>query len=261
MVYAGTSYAQMAGYGAMAYGGAGYAGLRSLSRSKAQYRGGTSSSRTLVRGGKRRKSQSVSGVIKSVIFRMAEKKQYSDTTAIGSMSHGSMYTQSVTTKLVQGTSEATRVGDDVQLSDLRIKGVFASVTTAGTFQYRIMVIASGEEYDVDGTTAGLVLAEVFNQGITAGTQVNALVNPKACTVLHDEVVNINSTITGVSDGALVDIVVPLNNQKFRYQSSGSEYGKFKNIYIVTIGWVLGGASGVTNTGSITYNWLLNYRDV
>jgi len=147
------------------------------------------------------------------------------------------------------------------LSDLRIKGVFAAATTAGAYQFRVMVVSSGEEYNVDGTTAGLALAEIFNTGINAGTQVNAHVNPKSCTVLHDEVVNINSTISGVSDGGLIDVTVPLNNQQFKYQSSGSVYGKFKNIYIVVIGWVLSGTPGTTSTGSITYNWLLNYRDI
>ena len=259
MVYGGTSYAQMAGYGAMAYGGAGYAGLRSLS-AKSQQRRGSSYGRTLVRS-KGRKTKSVSGFVKNVIYRMAEKKQYSQSVAIGSLLHGNIYTKSITTNVVQGTSEATRVGDAVQLSDLRLKGVFATAATAGAYQFRVMVVASGEEYNVDGTTSGLVLSELFNQGITAGTQVNAIVNPKACTVLHDEVVNINSTISGVSDGALIDLNIPLNNQVFKYQSSGSVYGKFKNIYVVLIGWVLSGTSGTTPTGSITFNYVLNYRDV
>jgi len=259
MVYAGTSYAQMAGYGAMAYGGAGYAGLRSLS-AKSQQRRGSHVGRTLV-GSKRRKTKSVSGLVKNVIYKMAEKKQYSNTTPIASLLHGSIYTQSITTKLVQGTTEATRVGDAVQLSDVMIKGVFATASTANAYQFRVMVVSSGEEYNVDGTTSGLTTAELFNQGITAGTQVNAMVNPKAVTVLHDEVVNINSTISGVSDGGLIDVTVPLNDQNFKYQSSGSVYGKSKNIYVVVIGWVLSGTAGTTSTGSITYNWLVNYRDI
>jgi len=133
---------------------------------------------------------------------------------------------------------------------LKIKNAIFSSTAAGAYQFRILVGYSGEEYTANNytttrlTATELFLPDTFNWGV------NGLINPKAFTCLYDSTVDINSQITGVADITNHAFTVDLGNQHFNYQSSGSTFGKTRNLYMLVIGCAAGGVSGVSPVGTI-----------
>lgn len=179
--------------------------------------------------------------------------------AAAGITANTIYTNSITTKVTQGDTNADRTGDAIQLVALKIKGVINSATTAGAYGYRILVGWSTKQFNVSGSAAGLGLTDIFLPSTGANWTPSAIVNPKAFTVLHDSMVDINSQITATADLAQVDIKVPLSG-KFEYVSSGSVYGKTRNLYLIVIPAVIGGTSGTTQCGSYAFNTDLIFQD-
>jgi len=183
-----------------------------------------------------------------------------DSVVGGTMLHNNIYTSSMTTKIAQGDGNTDRDGDSVHLTALKVKGVIHSGAASNGFVYRVLVLWQGEEFNVSHTTSGLAAADIFlpNQG--GGFVATGNINPKACTVLYDEVVTINSLVATTSDMKEVCFNVPIN-QKFDYQAAGSVNGKFKNLYFVIIGGVIGGTNNVTSVGSAFFNTDLVFQNM
>ena len=158
------------------------------------------------------------------------------------MTHNTLYTCCPTQAITQGDGNTNRDGDSAYLCALKVRGMFIAATTAGAYTYRIIVGYSGEEVttaNVDTTfVSGLATSEVFLPNTTTRVTPAGVINPKAFTVLYDEVVDVNSQISAVADVKSVDFTVPLN-QSFYYQSSGSVQGKLKNLYVL-VNWLLDG---------------------
>jgi len=167
----------------------------------------------------------------------------SDSAINPTLTHNSIYTTTLTSKIAQGDDNASRDGDRINLVALRVSGcVHSSAAVTGANTYRLLVLWSGEEYNVTASTSGLTLAEIFLP--TGGGLVSrAIVNPKAVTVLHDVMVDIDSLITTTANVSSFDFKVPIN-QIFSYQGTGSVFGKMKNLYLVVIGSIIGGSGSV-----------------
>jgi len=222
-----------------------YDRLRSNQRSN--QRPGTS--RTVTSN--KRKRKQLTSSIKQVITneKPAKHRTFFDSEAL---THNTIYTLSPTQAVVQGDTNENRDGDQIQVCALKLKGSFYAPATANGYSYRFLVGYSGEEYSVAAafSASGLVDAEIFLPVTSGGHRTNGIINPKAFTVLHDETIDVNSLLTSVQDVYSYQMLVSLNDAKFPYQSSGSIYGKTRNLYVVVIGCAIGGSTGITDAGVI-----------
>jgi len=167
------------------------------------------------------------------------------------MTHNTVYTFNATALISQGDTNTDRDGDSINLEALKLRGFYASATTAGAYGFRIIIGYSGEEYNTGNAFVtgllGLTTAEIFLPNFPAAFV--AVVNPKAFTVLHDQTVEVNSQIAATKD--VTNIVnSTLLKSKFDYQSTGSVYGKLKNLYVVVVAQVVGGVTGTTAAGEV-----------
>jgi len=183
-----------------------------------------------------------------------------DSVNTSSMTHNTIYTTNITAQITQGDGNANRDGDAVILVSLKVKGAIHSPAATGAFMYRLIIGWSGEEYAVTGSSSGIVDAELIlpNQGTSF--KANANVNPKAFTVLHDEMLEINSLIASSTDVKSFAFNVPFSGAKFAYQASASTFGKLKNLYCIVIPSVVGGSGGVTACGSFFINTDLVFQN-
>lgn len=217
-----------------------------------------SKTRTLTR---RRRSNGRSTSFKQKILNTQPAfHETADSTFATALVHNNIYTVSPTQNVTQGTSNEGRVGDKIELCSLKINGLFTTAVTASAYSYRIMVVMSGEEFSATSiTTSGLGPTELFLPNTNATIYPNGIINPKAVTVLHDETIEINSLIAATADWQRVAFTVPLN-KSYPYQATASTHGKFKDLYIVVIGSILGGTTSVTACGSWTGSYDLIFKN-
>jgi len=177
----------------------------------------------------KRTNKKTASVVKDTILGMAatyHKTQSDATLFVDPMTHNTIYTYNVTAQVVPGTTVGTRQGDSIFLKGLNVKGNLLTNDVSNGYQYRVMVLMSGEEYDAGSSFGigvnGLGLGEIFYLP-QAFIGTSAIVNPKAVTILHDEIIDINSQVSNIRDIANCSFYVSLN-RKFHYQSSGGVYG-------------------------------------
>jgi len=172
--------------------------------------------------------------------------------------HNTMYTALISGIPVQGTANTSRVGDKIHIMNLELALGINTNTTAGAYTYRVIVCYSGEEYTPSGLGSGLAFGEVFlpNTGGLYGTL--AITNPKAVTVLMDELIDINSVIALTKDVVTLRRNIHLGID-FPYQASGSVYGKTKNLYVVVVGCVVDGTTGTTVVGTFNLNADMTFK--
>jgi hypothetical protein len=177
------------------------------------------------------------------------------------MAAQSAYMIQPTRNINQGTSNQQRLGDDIFLEALKLKGTFNTATNSNAYQYRIIVGYTGEEIAVSNTwsTTGLSAADMYQPDTFDATFLTGgAINKKAVTVLLDETIDVNSQVEGAPTLHGFDYLVPLK-QKFLYQSAGSTYGKTKNLFV----WVVGyspGLTGATVIGTINIAVDLIFKD-
>jgi len=166
-----------------------------------------------------------------------------------------------TTKIVQGTDGADRIGDSIHLEAVKLNYNVETAVTAGAYAFRFIVGYSGEEYGASTfSTTTLTSAELFHP--TSGTEywkTNACINPKAFTVLYDQTIDANSQIAATRDIQSMSVTIPLKT-RFPYQTDASGYGKFKNLYFIAIGSVSGGTDNTTSVGNFSCTYDLIFKD-
>lgn len=225
--------------------------------STGKYGGGQSYTRT-VQKRKRQIGQRKSLKRKIIDTLPAKHNTFSSTVSIAAQS---AYTIVPTRNIGQGTSNQQRLGDDIFLEALRVKGTFNTATDSNAYQYRMIVGFTGEELAVSTTwsSTGLSAADVYQPDTFDATFLTGgAVNKKAITVLYDETYDINSQVEGAPTLHGFDVLVPIK-QKFLYQSAGSTYGKTKNLFV----WIVGyspGLTGVTVIGSCNIAVDLIFKD-
>lgn len=173
-----------------------------------------------------------------------------DTNALTTvMTHNTLYTFNATENIIQGDSNTDRDGDAINLEALKLRGTYNTPTAGGAYTVRIIVGFSGEEIATGSawnSLTGLAAQQIF---LPAGTSnLTSLINPKAFTMLYDEVVDLNSQIEGVRDVTSI-IKTVIIGQKFDYQSAAGTFGKLKNLYVVIVANEVNGTAGVTSTGN------------
>lgn len=186
----------------------------------------------------------------------------SSTSVVGG-THNTMYTCNLTAGIVAGTGDNQRVGDAVQLLSLKINALIstnAALTAAG--MYRVIVGWSGEEYNLPNqlSAAGLVSSEVFQATTGAAWRNTSIVNPKAFTVLDDRIWSLNNSIANVAEIQEISYTVPCSTN-FSFQAAGSALGKTRNLYLIFIPCIFGGAAGTTVAGNIALSTDLVYKQI
>jgi len=211
-----------------------------------QYRYGDGT-RTMTTTNKRRRPNPRSSFKQLMLKNTAAKHKTANPST--AMTHNTMYTYNVTGQIVQGDSNQDRDGDSINLEALKLRGFFDTSATAGAYSFRIIVGYSGEEYAATNfTTVGLTSGEVFLPN--ASNNFTGVINPKAFTVIFDSNVDINSQVAGASDISSMLKTISLK-RKFPYQATASVFGKDVNLYVVVVGYVVGGVAGVTAVGEVS----------
>lgn len=205
---------------------------------------GTRSYTTVKRKRKRAGKTSIRALMLSTLPSKQMTAQLSAT-----FTHSTLLTVNLTSMIIQGNSNQTRVGDSIQLLALKINGALFTAAAAGAYTYRIIIGYSGEEYNNTTLASGLGISEVYLPNTATNYSSLGIINPRAFTVLHDFKVDINSLIAATVDLASFSKTVSLNNAKFDYQSAGSNLGKVKNLYMLVMGDVAGGILGTTAAGT------------
>lgn len=205
---------------------------------------------------KKKKTKSTTSSVKQVMLRSIDSHHSTISDSVNIISgagftHNTMYTANITAAITQGTTNTNRIGDKIHLEKLVIEGIFAAPTTAGAYNYRIFVCWSGNEYNPTGLANGIGSSELFLPNTGASFLTNGVTNPKGPTVLWDARYDINSAISTVADIVTFRKTINLN-QDFAYESTGAIYGKYKNLYVVVMGCVIGGSSGTTPVGNVAF---------
>lgn len=165
------------------------------------------------------------------------------------MTANTIYTFNATSLITQGDANTNRDGDAINLEALKVRGYYSTSATAGAYMFRMIVGYSGEEITTGnafialGLTAGQIFLPNFPSNFVA------VVNPKAFTVVHDEVIDSNSQIAATKDVANIAKTLLLK-KKFLYQETASIFGKDTNLYIIVIAHVVDGATGTTPAGDV-----------
>ena len=194
---------------------------------------------------------------KIINYKQAKHQAASD---LCNMLHSSIFVKSLTTLITQGDTISNRDGDEIYLEALKYAINIQAPATANGYSYRFMVILHDNEVTANWATGGLAVADLFLPGTEANWGANAIPNSKAVTVLHDEVLDINSQVAGAIDCYSIKGTVQLN-RLFPYKASGSTWGKFKNLYMVLIGCSCAGTAGVTATGTAVVAYDLIFKNV
>lgn len=195
----------------------------------------------------------------TALYKTVQSKHDTGEQAV-SMTHNTLYTLNLTSRVTQGDTNSTRDGDAIIISGLKMKGFYNSNTTSGGYGFRIIVGYSGEEYSNGTFASGLGTTEVFLPNTSGLLTTAAQINPKAFTVIYDERLTCNSQLADVRDRVEYGFHVPLNNKKFIYQSSGSALGKTNNLYVIITSDIILGTAGVTATGGTTITWDFIYKN-
>lgn len=177
------------------------------------------------------------------------------------MTHNTIYTLVPTALPVQGDGNSNRDGDAIVLCALKLNGFFDTDPAAGAYGYRIIVGFTGEEYSNTTFGSGIGASELFLPVTSDIVSDNGIINAKAFTVLHDEKFTVNSEIASTRSRCDYNIYVPLNNQKFYYQSATSALGKLKNLVVVVMGSVVAGSTGTTSVGGTTISWDFIFKNM
>lgn len=196
--------------------------------SRFRYRG--AGSQTITKTKRKRKMSSHS--FKGQMLKYSAAKHYPAPQNI-TMAHNTLYSGNVTAGVVQGTADNQRVGDQIHLAAIKIRGSMQTPTVTGGYSFRIIVGYSGEEYPTAAFGTQLTTAEVFLPGTTNNWITNGIVNPKAFTALYDQTLDLNSLTSDTVEVQTFAFTVDLSKD-FPYQAAASQYGKDKNLYVVVM---------------------------
>lgn len=199
--------------------------------------------------------------VKKMINGVMEKKQRAYAVQSSAMVSNTVYTYNLTAQIVQGTTDGARIGDGIELKNFVASFRYLTAPQGAYYSLRILVFFSGEEYNPSAIAFGAASFSAAEIMAAAGVNfVTAVTNPKAISVLHDVIIQVNSQVVGYEEGQVHRVNIPLN-QKFLYQAAGSIQGKTKNLYMVVIpDFYTTNAAPPPNAGIIQVNGILNFTD-
>jgi hypothetical protein len=194
---------------------------------------GMARSRTMT-GMKKRKRKGAKKSIKNQIMRLAEAKHLTFVAAGTTLVHNKLYGITLTQLIERGTTSQQRIGDQVYLDSLKLKGFFGSNTDAKFYIYRIIVGYTGTEVGNTTLAADLYDTTVFQTNTGSTYKVNGIMNPKNFTTLLDKTYEVNSQISGSRTVANFIENVSLK-RNFPYRLEGAVYGKNTNLVVLVTG--------------------------
>jgi len=213
------------------------------------------------RGKKGSKKLATVSTVRRMLSGVQEKKQSCQTIqASGStnMNSGVLTGYNLTAAITQGTADGMRVGDSIDLTAFVANVRWTTNAAAGFYQLRVLLFYSGEEVNPAAfqTTGFLTTSQVITPASLFA--VVGVINTKAVTILYDNLLELNSTISTVQEGVTARINVPLKG-KFHYNETAGVYGKSKNLYIAVIPQYTGPGTP-TDNGICSINYALKYSD-
>lgn len=211
---------------------------------------------------KRKKQGTLRRSMKKAVLAETPAKHFTAESSVV-IAHNSVYTMVPTQGIVQGTGNTNRLADKIWLAALKVTGTFVSNRTAGAYKYRIIVGWTGEELtagsiSITWSSSGLSTSQLFLPSTATLFANNGLINSKAVTVLHDQMFDLNSVISGISDIQSFAFSVPLNTN-FLYQESGSIQGKTRNLFMCVLPVVPGQLVAPGDAGTIVCSYDLIFK--
>lgn len=196
--------------------------------------------------------------VKRMMATQSEAK-VKDANINATLTNGDVFSYNLTAQIVQGTADGTRVGDEIYLKTLELRGFVAAHTVSGAYSYRVIVGWSGEELNpATLATGGLTFGQIFMPNLGAATSAFGVINKKAFTAISDRFYDVNSQIAGIVDLSTA-LTTPKCVGKFKFQANGSQFGKTRNLYVIVIGFLQGAAAAAT-CGSTNMNYAIKYTD-
>lgn len=212
---------------------------------------------TTVSRSRTRRKRALVKSFKSKVKSINPAKHLSNSTGV-TINNTEIYTLNFTSQIIQGTTNAQRLGDSVYLEALKLEGFFQSATDPNCYRFRLMIGYSGEEYGPAVLQNGNLTASELFLPNTVTTPTLGVVNPKAFTLLYDEVHDLNSQVTDYRTIGSFRATIPLK-QQFPYQAPGSAFGKTKNLYCVVVAYAADVAVSVP-IGSAVMSYDLIFKD-
>lgn len=147
----------------------------------------------------------------------------------------------------QGVTNQLRIGDEIRLQSVRVRGIMANVDAASTPRFFRMLVYMSRSQTL------LPFTDLF-YGVSA-TQVPAIVNPNYLKLLADKTWKFD-----VGNGLInsFDITIPLNNKKVTFDE-GTIIPEQETIHIHFF-QCDGAATPINNGVRVTYDAILRFRD-
>jgi len=147
----------------------------------------------------------------------------------------------------QGVTNQLRIGDEIRLHSVRVRGVMANVDSASTPRFMRMLVYMSRSQTL------LPFTDLF-YGVSA-TQVPAIVNPNYLKLLSDKTWKFD-----VGNGLInhFDITIPLNNKKITFDE-GTVIPEQETIHIHFF-QCDGSATPINNGVRVTWDTILRFRD-
>lgn len=105
--------------------------------------------------------------VKRMIGQVVEKKQnsFGVNQAFGIGNNNTVHSANLTAKIIQGTTDGSRIGDSIFINSVHMNMSIATATDSSYYRYRVIIGWSGEEYNISGVNVtGLGGTEVFILG-------------------------------------------------------------------------------------------------
>lgn len=148
---------------------------------------------------------------------------------------------------VQGVANNQRIGDEIKLQSLRVRGIVANTSTVANHFYRMLIYKSR-------STSLLPFTDLF-YGLSS-TQIPAIVSPNYLTVLMDKTWALENNGSGAMKN--FDFKIPLRNMKVTFDE-GTTIPKQETIHIHVFQCDQQGTP-VNNQCRVTYDAILRFKD-
>lgn len=217
--------------------------------------------KTTVGFGTTKGKRSLKNIVKNVVRNQMEESKHITFYANQTQTHNTIYTLNPLGTITNSTSSSGMIGDSIFLSGLKIKLYLEQDNTfVQNSHVRFMIVEHDADYLSGGTNwgSGLGSSELFQPNTATTITLNGLHNAKLVNVLFDKTYGFTKDQATGAKSKIADIFLKLN-KKFTFKT-GTGYGKFRNLYFVTIGHVPGGTTGTSVTNYINISTDLIFKD-
>lgn len=192
-------------------------------------------------------------------IRSMETAQHSSGEVPRTVSQQVVYTLPLTSNIITTAAPNTkRTNDTIFLEAIKINYTYQTdVDRVNGQKFRLMVLYH-DEFITGGTwtDGGLVAADMFLPGTPNAYFSNGLIDAKKVQVVYDQIHTLNASFASMIEFDSGYATIPLK-KTFNYKS-GTQDGKFKNLYAVCMGNVGGSVPGVI--GQVNLSFDLIFKD-